>query len=447
MKVLWLCNMMLPAVAEKLNMEAGNKEGWLTGLLNSFLEQERSREVELSVAFPVAKEQDGLYVSVSDRLDAYGFYEDTANPHLYDVALEGKLKGILEKVQPDVIHCFGTEFPHTLALLRVCPDPGKVLVGIQGVCQVIAKAYMADLPEKVYGKNSFRDRLKKDGLVQQKQKFEQRAAHEKEALSLAKNVAGRTKYDRFYAEKCNPKVNYYILGESLRSCFYEGEWELEKSTPHEIFIAQGDYPLKGLHYLLIAVGKLKVKYPDVTLKIAGNSLIEYATLKQKIKISGYGKYLRALIAQYGLEDCVETVGKLNAQQMKSRFLSCSVYVCCSANENSPNSLGEAMLLGVPCVAAAVGGIPDLFDENDGVLYRGSSFYLDRDDYGYVEGKSDGMMEIAEYLSQAVEKIWDMTKKDLSFCHHARAHAGETHDRDKNFLQTLEIYREICGRKL
>ena len=32
MKVLWLCNVMIPAIAEQLNMEITNKEGWITGL-------------------------------------------------------------------------------------------------------------------------------------------------------------------------------------------------------------------------------------------------------------------------------------------------------------------------------------------------------------------------------------------------------------------------------
>ena len=32
MKVLWLCNIMLPAIAQELELPYSNREGWLTGI-------------------------------------------------------------------------------------------------------------------------------------------------------------------------------------------------------------------------------------------------------------------------------------------------------------------------------------------------------------------------------------------------------------------------------
>ena len=37
MRVLWLCNIMLPMIAEQLHIEASNKEGWLSGLADMML--------------------------------------------------------------------------------------------------------------------------------------------------------------------------------------------------------------------------------------------------------------------------------------------------------------------------------------------------------------------------------------------------------------------------
>ena len=89
------------------------------------------------------------------------------------------------------------------------------------------------------------------------------------------------------------------------------------------------------------------KYPDARVYVAGSSLVEYRTLKQKLKISAYGKYLRRLIRENGLGDRILFLGRLNAEQMRDRYLKSSLFLCPSSLENSPNSLGEAMLLGSP----------------------------------------------------------------------------------------------------
>ena len=40
MRVLWVCNIMLPVIAEALHREASNKEGWLSGLLSQVVDRE-----------------------------------------------------------------------------------------------------------------------------------------------------------------------------------------------------------------------------------------------------------------------------------------------------------------------------------------------------------------------------------------------------------------------
>ena len=118
------------------------------------------------------------------------------------------------------------------------------------------------------------------------------------------------------------------------------------------------------------------------------------------------------------------LGMLDEDGMKGQFLKSHVFVCPSAMENSPNSLGEAMLLGVPCVAADVGGIHNLLvDGGDGVLYPAGS----------VEGLTEKLIEI--FTKEAItEKYSD----------NARRHARETHDADQNYYKMLRIYQEIIG---
>ena len=52
MRVLWVCNIMLPVIAEALHREASNKEGWLSGLLSQIVAREDTG-MTLAVAFPV----------------------------------------------------------------------------------------------------------------------------------------------------------------------------------------------------------------------------------------------------------------------------------------------------------------------------------------------------------------------------------------------------------
>ena len=48
MKVLWVINQCIPAIARDLNIEVPNKEGWLTGLSERILE-DKDNKIELSV--------------------------------------------------------------------------------------------------------------------------------------------------------------------------------------------------------------------------------------------------------------------------------------------------------------------------------------------------------------------------------------------------------------
>jgi hypothetical protein len=65
-------------------------------------------------------------------------------------------------------------------------------------------------------------------------------------------------------------------------------------------MSQGDCPIKGLHYMLEAMPEVIGAFPDAVLYVSGADVTGYGTLSEKIKISGYGRYLRSLIRKTAL---------------------------------------------------------------------------------------------------------------------------------------------------
>lgn len=426
MKVIWFTNFILPKVAPLLYQLPFAKEGWVTGMAEA-IERKHDGGITLAIAFPVPRESDG-WASEMDGVTYYGYYEDTANPDHYDVTVESRILKILMDFKPDLVHIFGTEFPHTLAAVTTIAnhsdelgiDTTRILIGMQGCMGPISEHYLDGVPEKVINKKTFRDIVKFDGLKEQKAKFEARALNEMLALKIAGNVTGRTDLDSKYTAEIDPDVKYYFMNETLRPQFYEGEWNIETKERHRIFLSQANYPIKGAHYLFKILKRLLMDYPDLSVYVAGDDITKFGTIKEKIKISGYGKYLKSLLP----DDCtVRFLGSLDAEGMKEQYLKCHVFVNPSTMENSPNSLGEAMLLGVPCIAADVGGTGSVFrNGSDGILYEAGN---------------------TDELIKAIRKMFDDRAYAQTMGQQARAHALATHNPDANFERLMEIYKSIC----
>lgn len=426
MRVLWVCNIMPPIIGQYLGKECSVKEGWISGILARLAKEKE--EVELAICYPVndAAEEEKKIVLIENNknITCYGFLEDTVHPETYGgVDLEKRLQDIIGDFAPEVLHIFGTEYGHSLAAAKAMKNPNRTLVGLQGVISECAKEYMADLPAEVQGQVSFRDWLKKDSMLQQQDKFFARGEREKEVLKICNNITGRTEFDKNAAKAMNSNATYFYMNETMRGEFYEGSWKRDVCQKHSIFFSQADYPLKGFHYLLQALKEIREKYPDVTVQVAGNSLVNYKTLKDKIKISAYGTYLRRLVKDLQMEDKITFLGKLSAEEMKQQYLDCHTFVCASSLENSPNSVGEAMLLGTPVVASNTGGIPSMLEhEKEGLLFEKGN---------------------PKALAEAIMRTWEEDKLVDELSTNARIRARKTHDADENYKTLLEIYHTIA----
>ena len=84
------------------------------------------------------------------------------------------------------------------------------------------------------------------------------------------------------------------MSESMRACFYEGSWDQESCEKNALFLSQGNYPIKGAHYILEALPEIAKEIPDVKLYIAGDNIIKN---KKKTSLS---RVFSLIIHSFGL---------------------------------------------------------------------------------------------------------------------------------------------------
>ena len=411
MKILWITNVALPDVSKDLDTQPSPFGGWLTGYLNEILK----KDIHLVSVFPYGKNVQGNF----ENITYYGFKAKSEKKELLEYFVN-----IIDKEKPDVIHIFGTEYTHSNLMMKASKELGMLrntVVSIQGLVSVYAKHYFAYLPRKVIYGFTFKEVLKRNNIKLSAEKFKEQGILEVETLKEVKNVIGRTDWDEACVKQINPNVNFFFCNESLRSGFYDKEWSLENCEKHSVFVSQASYPIKGFHLMLEGFKEIAKKYPDAKLYTTGKNPL---TLKgmDKLKQSLYSKYLGKLIKKYKLENNVEFLGFLSEEKMAERFLKSNVFVSPSSIENSPNSVGEAMLLGVPTVSSDVGGVKNMLTHGkDGFVYPADEPYM------------------IEYY---VSKIFESSDLAKEISKSAKEHAEYTHNRFLNGKTLMEIYNNI-----
>lgn len=365
MKILWITNILFPEAERQITGSGEFKDsgGWMLGAANALT---AISEIRLFVACVSTKVTELMQLK-GERITYFIIPYGKGNLK-YNPGYCSYWKQIGDVVHPDVVHIHGTEYSHGFAYMKACGCE-NVVISIQGLTSAYYYYYYGMSRADVYRNMTLRDIIRGSILKGQKS-FKHRAVYEIEMLKMAKHVIGRTSWDRARVWAINPNAEYHFCNETLRQEFYEGDkWRYNECNKHTIFLSQAGYPIKGLHQVLKAMPLVLRHYPDAQIRVAGTDITKSATLVEKLRLSGYGKYIKSLIKKYALEGKVTFTGNLNGKQMKQEYLRANVFVCPSSIENSPNSLGEAQILGTPCIASYVGGIMDMMRDNENNLYR------------------------------------------------------------------------------
>ena len=126
MRILWIVNMVLPPLAQKLNIKTGNSGTWMFDIANKLSED---HSVELAVACVYGNEFKKHDVNGTTYYCLPGNGKDMI---FYRKHFKKYWKQIVDDFKPDIVNIHGTEYCHALSFVREFPKI-KTVVSLQGV--------------------------------------------------------------------------------------------------------------------------------------------------------------------------------------------------------------------------------------------------------------------------------------------------------------------------
>lgn len=420
MKVLWTANLIPANLSAKLGFSTEVLGGWVESMAAQL---NQADSIELAIACKCEENQNFF-----ETIDGIKYFSLNYSPATDFNLLVSRCAKIISDCTPDIVHIEGTEFLHSKAMLQAAKKEGiPTVVSMQGILNGYYNYQCGQLQidDMMFSKSLTEIFAAWIMHLRKTRWYKPRMKAEKDIIENADYILGRTTWDRAHSYAINPNAKYYSCCRNLREPFYREKWSLENIEKHSIYVGNGYNALKGLHYVVMALPLLIREYPDVKVYVAGYEPYKDNDKRSFIK-KGYAAYLKKLIYDLGVQEHIVFTGPLKAQQVAETLAKVNAYVLCSAIENSPNTLGEAMMVGTPCVAAYVGGVSDMAEDGKEAL-----FYRNDD---------------PKLLAWNVKRIFDSNELALSLSEAGRKKALVTHDTEKNAEMLIEAYLDILGIK-
>lgn len=418
MKVLWIVNMVLPDLAEHLQIQTGASGTWMIDLSRCLAQRE---DVELGIACIHGES----YQKIALNGITYFVLPGNGKTMLfYNKGIEAYWDRVEREFSPDIIHVHGTEYSHALPYLRRYPEKKKLLT-IQGIISKIADKNTGELGlGKLLRYRTLRENLKLNGMLENRSLMRFNSRYEKEIIRSVRYATGRSDWDRFYMQAVNPELTYFRCNYNLREEFYHcPKWDLQKAEKYRIYAStSAKDPLKGGHQILEALSQVKRKFPQVQAVF-----LAPADENHRLQVtSGYTKYIHKLIERYHLEENVWFISRLDSKGVIEEMLRSHVCVVASAMENASATLRESMHLGVPSVAAYRGGMTQLVRDGE------NGFFFD---FGETE-----------YLAGRIMQIFEDDALAQKLSRNAIEAAAQWHDRSKNVQDMVDTYSVIYEKE-
>lgn len=370
MKVLWLSPTSTFYRRKSNNSYYGG--GWIDSLQRVV---EGLPDFELGVAF-LSKEGEGkdrqgetTYYSIPQKKEKglkklFYYYRGYKKVRRQEYVSE--VQSIIEDFKPDIIHLFGIE-NQLATILGNTSIP--VVVHLQGI---LTPCYNAFFPPG-FNMDVFkwpmttREWIFRNGFGFAHRIIHVRSKREKELFKHVRYAMGRTSWDKEMLQLFAPEAKYFHVDEILREPFYAnaGRWRCPEKGTFRIVSTLSQTVYKGLD-LVLKVAKYLSTYTNLEFEwqvigLPSNSpMIRFFERRTKIKSKDVH---------------VKYIGVRTSEELTKDLLESNVYVHPSYIDNSPNSVCEAQILGLPVVATAVGGVPSLVEDGEtGFLVPSNGLY-------------------------------------------------------------------------
>ena len=257
---------------------------------------------------------------------------------------------VVDDFKPDIIHVFGTESCFGLIAGKT---QIPVVIHIQGLMNPYMNAWCPPFYSKLdyflsLGFSPINILFRIRAL-----KFNAHSAiREMQILRQCRYFMGRTKWDQAFCRLHAPDSVYYHCDEILRDVFNQQGNRNTPEAPTLISTISG--PLYKGHDMILKTAKLLTASGlKFRWKVFGIKTLAFAERKTGIRSQDVG---------------IEISGAVPADRLKQELLGCTAFIHPSYIDNSPNSVCEAQMLGIPVVATNVGGVSSLVnDEETGLL--------------------------------------------------------------------------------
>lgn len=351
MRILWIS--MNPGL---YGVHGGNDSynggGWISSLQRLI---EGCADWELGIAFlspqalPSLKVGRTSYFPILEKQSRWSklfyYYHSYKN---YDInKYTTVLDSIVKDFKPDLIHLFGVE--NHLAGIVHCQN-APIVAHIQGILGPCSAAYW---PSGINHTNflwppSIREWVLQNGIIHMRNYTKVRAKQEQSIFERIPYFMGRTEWDKSITSLMAPKSKYFHVDEMLRPTFYEnaGKWKCHNGKLKLISVIS-ENPYKGLDLILKTAHILHSKV-DFEWEVVG--------------LQASSKMVKAIEKTLDIESKnvgVIYAGIFSEKMLCQAALAADIYIHPSYIDNSPNSLCEAQLLGMPCISTNVGGISTL----------------------------------------------------------------------------------------